>query len=650
MKSPFHISGQDNIDPEKYELKDSVQTRPANSAQVEDSLLNDARQLFTLGNLDAAELRCFWQMEQYGPTGECLHILGTIALRRGQHSRAARRMESAVKFASKDGIIRAHFAETLRQAGDVAKAITEGREAVALAPQEGETHNCLGLAFLDNKQFDLAVRAFENATKLNPSNAGFWNNLGSTLRTVDHLPDSIDCYRKAIGLAPENASYHANLAGALVEDCQHHAAIEHYNKAIMFQPNDSENMNHLGQVYDELGQADTALHWFRRAIVADKDAVPAYVNLAIHHEKELTEEESQSIDRILDLVKLTEKQEAALRFAKAHLLDKQKNYAGATQQFRQANLRQKQWHESRGEGYSMQKHEQFVDSIIRIFTPEFLASAHDWGSTSLRPVFIIGLPRSGTTLTEQILAAHPDIYGAGELRLASSSFEALPNRLKMQVAPADCVPHLTSTLIPEIATDYLQKLSRYNSTAQRVIDKMPENYMHIGWLATLFPNAKFIYCTRDLRDIAVSCLITSFRAVKWSNDDDFLIHRFQQHRRIMDHWTTVLPDRILTVSYEEIVEDRESQTRQMLNWIGLPWHDTCLDHTQTQGIVRTASVSQARQPMYKSSVARWNQFEPFLEELLERLNNQSLTQNGRFKQAAKSTDVEWRGDESQSKQ
>lgn len=616
MNSPFHISDQDSIDPENYELKDSVQARPKNSVQVDGSLLHDAKQLFTQGNIDAAELRCIWQMEQYGPTGECLHILGTIALRRGQLPRAVKRMESAVRYSPKDGIIRAHLAETLRQAGEVAKAITEGREAVALAPQEGETHNCLGLAFLDNKQFDLAIRAFENATKLNPSNAGFWNNLGSTLRTVDHLPESIDCYRKAIGLAPKNASHHANLAGALVEDCQHHAAIEHYDSAIALQPNDSENMNHLGQVYDELGQADTALHWFRRAIAADKNAVPAYVNLAVHHEKELTEEESQSIDRILNTVQLNGKQEAALRFAKAHLLDKQKNYAGATQEFRLANLRQKQWHESRGEGYSMQKHEQLIDGITRNFTPEFLASAHDWGSTSLRPVFIIGLPRSGTTLTEQILAAHPDIYGAGELRLASSSFEALPSRLKMQVTPADCIPHLTSTLVQEIATDYLQKLSRYNSTAQRVIDKMPENYMQVGWLATLFPNAKFIYCTRDLRDIAVSCLITSFRAVKWSNDDDYLIHRFQQHRRVMHHWDNVLPGRILTVAYEDTIHDRESQARQMLNWIGVPWSENCLDHTQAEGIVRTASVSQARQPIYNSSKARWRNYDALIEKLL----------------------------------
>jgi len=156
--------------------------------------------------------------------------------------------------------------------------------------------------------------------------------------------------------------------------------------------------------------------------------------------------------------------------------------------------------------------------------------------------------------------------------------------------------------------------------AYRVIDKMPENYMYLGWLAVLFPKARFIYCTRDPRDIALSCLITSFKAVKWSNDDNYLIHRFEQHHRLMDHWNLLLPGRILSVSYEDTLADCELQTRRMLDWIGLPWDDACLDHTLTQGIVRTASVSQARQPLYQTSKARWKHYEPYLKELFQRVH------------------------------
>ncbi len=620
MNSPFHITTSEQIDPESYQLRDSARPVALREVHADKSWLSEAYRDLGRGHLDAAELTCFWQMEQYGPSAECLHILGTIAVRRGQYHRALRRMESAVRLAPRDGIIRAHYAETLRQSGDVSKAVAEGRDAVALAPQDGETHNCLGLAFLDNKQPDLALRAFENATKLTPTNAGYWNNLGSTLRTLDRIPEAIENYKQAIRLGPVNAVFHANLAGSLVEDFQHAEAIVYYTKSLELQPHDSETMNHLGQIYDELGQPEQSLKWFRKAIAVNPDAVPAYVNLAIHHESQITQDDRDSIDRILKTVSMSGKQEGALRFAKAHLLDREKDYAAATQEFRRANLAQKLWHESQGEGYSTEKHERFVDGILQSFTPSFMQSKTGWGSQSERPVFIIGLPRSGTTLTEQILAAHPEIHGAGELRLASRTFESLPSRLKLQVPAPQCLSQITQQMVETFAEEHLSELQRYNSKTQRVIDMMPENYMYLGWLAVLFPKARFIYCTRDPRDIALSCLITSFKAVKWSNDDNYLIHRFEQHHRLMDHWNLLLPGRILSVSYEDTLADCELQTRRMLDWIGLPWDDACLDHTLTQGIVRTASVSQARQPLYQTSKARWKHYEPYLKELFQRVH------------------------------
>lgn len=625
MNTEFHFSTSSKTAPEDYQLRSSAK-RQATQTVPQNENLDAARRLLQQGHIDSAELHCFWQMEQFGPSGDVLHILGTIAIRRGHIPRALKRMENAVRFAPSNAVIRAHYAETLRHAGEVEKAVSEGREAVSLDPENAETHNCLGLAFLENKQLDLAIRAFENATKLAPANAGYWNNLGSTFRTLELIPQAITAYRKAVSLAPGSASFHSNLAGALVEDCQHHEGLKHFLEAAELDSKDAETLNHIGQIHDELGDSQAALGWFRKAIALDPNAVPAYVNLAVHHEKEITDADRAAIERILTTEQLTGKQEAALRFAKAHLLDKQKDYAGATREFRRANLVQKQWHESRREGYSCERHEKLVDAIINHFTADFFQRTAGWGSDSERPVFIIGLPRSGTTLTEQILAAHPDAFGAGELRIAATTFDSLPRRMDRNSHPTDCLQSLPKQLTGVIADDYLWELNRFNSNKSRVVDKMPENYMYVGWLSLLFPKARFIYCARDPRDIALSCLITSFRAVKWSNDDQFLIHRFQQHRRLMNHWNTICPGKIMEVAYEDTVQDRESQARRMLDWIGLPWNDACLDHTQAETIVRTASVSQARQPMYKSSVARSEKYRDYLSSLFLKLDQ--LNQRG----------------------
>ena len=185
--------------------------------------------------------------------------------------------------------------------------------------------------------------------------------------------------------------------------------------------------------------------------------------------------------------------------------------------------------------------------------------------------------------------------------------------------PYELVAHLQASDVSTLAEAHLRELERINSTTVRITDKMPENYMYLGWLSILFPRVRFIRCVRDPRDIAVSTLITSFRGVRWSNSDDDLIHRFGQYRRLIDHWKAVIPERVLDVVYEDTVNDPESQARRMIDWIGLPWHDACLDHLNSKGVVRTASISQARKPIYKTSKERWRNYQPFLGSLFQQL-------------------------------
>ncbi len=263
-----------------------------------------------------------------------------------------------------------------------------------------------------------------------------------------------------------------------------------------------------------------------------------------------------------------------------------------------------------------------MDGLLRAFDRDFFARTAGAGSgRRTRPVFVFGLPRSGTTLIEQVLASHPRIHGAGELRLARQSFEAIPETLgrpgraagrrrpPRRGRPSAGWPSGTSTRCGGWTA----------ADAERVVDKMPDNYMYLGLLAAMFPNAVFIHCRRDLRDVAVSCWMTDFRSIRWANDPDHIAHRFRQYRRLMDHWRAVLPVPIHEVDYEETVADLEGVARRLLAACGLEWDPACLEFHRTNRPVRTASVTQVRQPVYKQSVARWKNYERELADLFAAL-------------------------------
>ena len=306
-------------------------------------------------------------------------------------------------------------------------------------------------------------------------------------------------------------------------------------------------------------------------------------------------------------------------FALAQALDGLGEHTRAAQCLREANALAIESNIKRRD-YDPAEHERFIGELLSGFDRELFARLANAGSTSRRPVFVFGLPRSGTTLIEQVLASHSQIYGAGELRLARRSFEAIPGLLNRSITPRGCIPLLDPPTVQSLAKLHLENLNEFDDGRNaRIVDKMPDNYMYIGLLAIIFPKAVFIHSRRDLRDIAVSCWMTDFRSIRWANDQSHIARRFQQYHRLMNHWKEVLPVPVHEVNYEETVADLESVARRLIEACGLPWEPACLEFHRTERPVRTASVMQVRQPVYKRSVARWRHYETELQELFAQL-------------------------------
>jgi hypothetical protein len=217
------------------------------------------------------------------------------------------------------------------------------------------------------------------------------------------------------------------------------------------------------------------------------------------------------------------------------------------------------------------------------------------------------------------MASHSQVHGAGEQMQGRLNFEAIPGLMDRTDPPLLCFPDMTAEIIRQVATRHEERLLELGRGQPRVADKMPDNYMYLGLLATLFPNATFIHSRRDLRDVAVSCWMTNFRSIRWANDKEHIASRFQQYLRIMDHWRAVLPAPIHEVDYEETVDDLEAVAHRLIAACGLDWEPACLEFHRTLRPVRTASVTQVRQPVYKTSVARWKNYEKALGDLFAAL-------------------------------
>jgi Sulfotransferase family len=256
--------------------------------------------------------------------------------------------------------------------------------------------------------------------------------------------------------------------------------------------------------------------------------------------------------------------------------------------------------------YAPIEHDQAVESFLLAFDGALFERTARTGSDTRRPVFVAGLPRSDTMLTEQMLASLSRIHGAGELRLARRSFESLPAIVGQPGPPRDCVSHLDEVAVRRIAADHLGLLDAIDGgRADRIVDKMPDNYMYLGFLAVLFPQAVFIHCRSDLRDVAVSCWMNDFRSLRWANHPDHIAGRFRNNCRLMHHWREVLPVPIVDVDYEDTVAGLESVARRLIAACDLRWEPACLDFCRTERPVSTATLTRVRQPIYWRSVARW---------------------------------------------
>jgi tetratricopeptide (TPR) repeat protein len=546
--------------------------------------------------------------------------LGQMLLDRGKAEEALPHCEEAVRLQPNMAALHHNLGNALRAMERYVEARSSYLEALRLEPDLAQAQAHLGLTLLRDGQINDAMPWLKRAVELDPTNATFEEFLAELYVEREDPGEAIPHFERALILSEEERpSVHLSLGWALQDEGRHAEAREHYDTALRIQPDSAAAHLNIGGLSEEQGHMDKAEEAFRSALRLQPNFPIPHARLSTLLRGKLPDDDVEALERRLADPDLAQAPRARLLFGLTHVLDARGDYARAGECLREANAISKSLAKGNRE-YVPADHDRFVTGLLKTFDSGFFERVGGLGHESRRPVFVFGLPRSGTTLIEQILASHSRLHGAGELRAARQTFEAIPAAVGLTGPPMESIPHLDAPAFRRLAEQHLERLRLLaGDRPDRVADKMPDNYMYLGLMSAVFPRATFIHCRRNLRDIAVSCWMTDFRSIRWANDLEHIASRFQQYRRLMDHWEAVLPATIHHVDYEETVTDTEAVARRLIAACGLEWEPACLEFHRNERPIRTASVTQVRQPVYTRSVARWKNYEASLGELFAKL-------------------------------
>lgn len=572
---------------------------------------------------------------------DALFLLGNLAVR-AREPEVALKIFHRVLSLSPDHFDALNWMGTLMcQLGRPAEAAPYCKRAIELRPDRVEGHNNLGLCHLGSGHLDDAAASFERAVALRPDIAQVQRNFAVSLQRLGRDADAIKHYRLAIALEPQDAESRIALAELLIRARDYRAATSvakeavkiaprsararlvlaqtltasqhedegevQIREALALDPNMAAAHQVLGFRLQALGDFEGARESLRRSVQLDRRQGGAYYGLV---QGRVTEDERDVVEKmelVLRTDELPPQDRAFVEYALGKAYGDLGRYDDSMAHYDQANRLCKPMLDAM-RPFDRDAYRAGAEAMTRRFTSEFVDRHYGKGSDSVRPIFVLGMMRSGTTLVEQIVSSHPDVAPGGELRYwLSQSYSALGDSRPTQIESA----------LSRLAEGYLKELDRVNRDASHVTDKMPQNYQLLGLIRMTFPNAKVIHVRRDPVDTGLSIYTTPYAIPPdYAHDQSNIVFAHLEYQRVMTHWRAVLPpDSFLEIDYEDLVADSEGMTRRIVAYCDLDWDDACLHPERNVRAVSTPSLWQVRQPIYRSSVGRWRRYEPWLGEL-----------------------------------
>ena len=560
------------------------------------------------GRLDDA-INCYEQALAIRPdVPEVLNNLGALLCRQGRVDDAVARYEQALAIRPDYPDALNNFGILLKGQGRLDEAVSCYERALAVRPDVPEVLNNLGAALYHQGRVDEAIARYEQALAIRPDYPDALNNFGNLLRGQGRLDEAIARYEQALAIRPDYPDALSNLGNALSDQGRVDEAIARYEQALAIRPDYPNTLNSLGVALHEQGRLDEAIACYEKALAIQPDFAECHRHIGALKTYRHDDPHIPILRRLYKTVS-NESDRIHACFALAKACEDMNEIDESFSLYAEGNkLRKEEL------GYTIDRDRKLFDRIKSAFDRPDVSTRVPLQSTV--PILIVGMPRSGTSLVEQILASHSDVYGAGELRmletLVRQHFPDMP----------DFDPAAASS---RITADYLEGLDQMAGEKHFITDKMPGNFRWLGFLLSVQPDIRIIHTTRDPMAVCWSNFRQYFPAqgLGFPYDLSDLAEYYLMHEELMRFWHERFPGRIYDLSYEQLTENQEIETRKLLDYCGLDWEDRCLEFEKTERSVKTASAAQIRNKMYQGSSKAWCKFESHLGPLIEGLANGS---------------------------
>ena len=530
-------------------------------------------------------------------------------------------MDDAVKSYEKAVAIKPDYADAhfnlgniLRDLGELDGAIKSFVKTIEIMPEYDEAQYNLGVTLQELGQLNEAIEQYEKALSINPENADLILNLGFIYQGLGQIDEAIEQYDNALTIDPDNAKVLNNLAVIFRDLGQVDEAIKYFEKALAIKPDYADVYYNLGFIYQDLGQVDLAIKQYEHA-VAINDYAEAYHSLSYLKKYTLNDPQISRMESLLSSDNLSQSERIQLCLALARVnegLGKQDEFFKYLDEGN--SLRKKELN------YSINQSSQVHSTIKRLFNslPPSIIESKSFNPSELCPIFIVGMPRSGTSLVEQIISSHQEVYGAGEL----DTITKLASPIIKNFLAGD-INHLTEQALLFIREEYLDMLSQFNTSENIITDKLPLNFQYIGFIFSAFPDAKIVHLKRDARATCWSNYKYYFKNKEngYSYNFDDLARFYGLYIDLMDFWHELYPNQIYDMCYEDLTINQEEETRKLLEYCELDWDENCLNFHTNKRAVKTISTLQVRQKMYQGSSEAWKKYEVHLKPLIKNLSS-----------------------------
>jgi len=540
---------------------------------------------------------------------EAYNNLGTTLEEMGQLDEAVNCYEKALGIQPDDVNVLNNLGSTHNLLGQNNEALNSYKQVLSINPDSAAAHNNIGIIYQEMGQVEEAIKYYTKVITINPEHAEAHNNLGSCYNTLKQFDAAIKSYGKAIAINPNHADTHSNLGIALHELGQSDEALNSFKQVLIINPNDAGAFNYIGIILQELGHTDAAFSNFVHALAINPGNIEFHRNLALMKNYKKGDTQLTQMQSLLSADNLSQSERIQLCFALA------KAYADLGEKdelFKVLNegnqLRKEELN------YSVEKDLNNHSLLKKMFVSN-IENSSSYDPLAIRPIFIVGMPRSGTTLVEQIISSHHKVYGAGELSILGNLVTPIMN---------DYVAYnhsLSLKKIVSIRQRYSNNLSNLNASESIITDKMTQNFRYIGFILKAFPEAKIINLKRDSRAVCWSIYKSYFPAkgLGFAFNMKDLARYCNSYNELMIFWHELFPNKIYDICYEDLTTNQEEETKKLLEYCELDWDDNCLNFHKNKRTVKTTSSLQVREKMYQGSSEAWKKYEKQIQPLIDGL-------------------------------